>query len=247
MAARSVANLILLGRIVLLLAIDVSHAAFHHASGGISIKRSHCAKSSRRRSTNVIPSLFMESAHSCPNETTKTIYNLPDSGWKSNKWNWGSACGTGHDCAVICRRRWSDASDRRGLVNALLSPVEFKASHPNSEVPFEEVKLILGLAWQHGRWDGNDGGPGGYAAVLDTMAGARKYENDDEVISALNFIEDVSERFSLICKNAEKLKRMKAIANDIKGKHAMMEEVFMDRRICAGLILDAMSFVENGL
>ncbi|MBV5346485.1 MAG: hypothetical protein JZU63_13750, partial [Rhodoferax sp.] len=101
----------------------------------------------------------------------------------------------------------------------------FKAMHPPfREVSFEEVKLILALAWQSGRWDGRDGGLGlGYGAVLETMAGARRYENEDEVISALNFIEDV------------------------RGKHAEKEEVFMDRRKCAGMVLDAMNFVEKGL
>ena len=197
----------------------------------------------RRRST----SLLMDIAHSCPNETTKQIYNIPDSGWKSKKWKWGSAQGTGHDCAAICRRRYDDMSDRKQLVDALLSPVEFKACHPNSEVSFEEVKLILGLAWQRGRWDGSDGGPGGYSSVLETMANARRYENDDEVISALNFIDDVSEKFSCISKNNEKLNRMKSIANDVRGKHARKEEIFMDRRICAGLVLEALNFVENGL
>jgi len=191
----------------------------------------------------------METAHTCPNETSKQLYNIPDSGWKSKKWSWGYARGTGHDCAAICRRRWDDESDRRGLVESLLSPAEFKAMHPHfGEVSFEEVKLILGLAWQSGRRDGRDGGPGvGYGAVLETMAGAHRYENEDEVISALNFIEDVSGRFSSICKNEEKLKRMKAIANDVRGKHAEKEEVFMDRRKCAGMVLDAMNFVENGL
>jgi hypothetical protein len=190
----------------------------------------------------------MEASNTCPNETSKQLYNIPDSGWQSKKWNWGSAHGTGHDCAAICRRRWNDESDRRELVRSLLYPAEFKALHPHSEVSFEEVKLILALAWQRGRWDGTDGGPvEGYGAVLEAMADARRYENEDEVISALMFIEDVSGRFSSICKNAEKLKRMKAIANDVKGKHAEKEDVFMARRTCAGMVLDAMNFVENGL
>merc|ERR1719282_1135055 len=114
----------------------------------------------------------MASYYTCPNETTKTIYGIEGSGWKSPDWNWGSARGTGHDCAAICRRRWSDPADRRKLVDSLLDPVEFKASRPESEVPFEEIKLILGLAWQRGRWDGSDGGPGGYGTVLEIMAEA---------------------------------------------------------------------------
>jgi hypothetical protein len=189
----------------------------------------------------------MEISHTCPNETSKQIYNIPDSGWQSKKWNWGSAHGTGHDCAAICRRRWDEKSDRRELVQSLLSPVEYKATHPHGEISFEEVKLILGLVWQRGRWDGTDGGPvEGYGAVLEAMAGARRYENEDEVISALMFIEDVSGRFASICRDAERLKRMKAIANDVKGKHAEKEDIFKARRICAGMVLDAMNFVEGG-
>lgn len=86
----------------------------------------------------------------------------------------------------------------------------------------------------------------GYGAVLEAMAGARRYENEDEVISALMFIEDVSGRFASICRDAERLKRMKAIANDVKGKHAEKEDIFKARRICAGMVLDAMNFVEGG-
>ena len=133
-------------------------------------------------------------------------------------------------------------------MESLLNPVEYKSTHPSSEVSFEEVKLILGLAWQNGRWDGSDGGPGGYSHVLSTMAAAHRYENEDEVLSALNFIEDVSKRFHSICRNEDELNRMKCIAIDVREKHdASMEEVFMVRRICAGMVLDAMGFVENGL
>eukprot|EP00584_Thalassiosira_punctigera_P006334 CAMPEP_0172529380 /NCGR_PEP_ID=MMETSP1067-20121228/3477_1 /TAXON_ID=265564 ORGANISM="Thalassiosira punctigera, Strain Tpunct2005C2" /NCGR_SAMPLE_ID=MMETSP1067 /ASSEMBLY_ACC=CAM_ASM_000444 /LENGTH=227 /DNA_ID=CAMNT_0013313421 /DNA_START=39 /DNA_END=722 /DNA_ORIENTATION=- len=201
---------------------------------------------SRKASISSNCHLFM-ATYSSPNETTKQIYSIHGSGWKSSTWNWGYAQGTGHDCAAICRRRWDDRDERRKLVQSLLSPVEFKASHPESEVPFEEVKLILGLAWQQGRWDGSDGGPGGYGAVLSTMADARRYEKEDEVISALNFIEDISAQFETISRNAGESKRMKAVANDVRGKHAGKEEIFMARRTCAGMVLDAMNFVDNGL
>lgn len=194
------------------------------------------------------PQRMSMTSHTLPNETTKQLYNVKGSGWSSPNWNWGSAAGTGHDCAAICRRRWGDQSDRRKLVESLLHPAEFKASRPESEVPFEEVKLVLGLAWQRGRWDGSDGGPGGYAEVLNKMASAHRYENDDEVISALNFIEDVSAKFQTIGRG-ENLARMKGIAAEIKGRdrHQSKEEIFMERRMCAGMILDAMNFVENGL
>ena len=192
--------------------------------------------------------------YECPNETTKEIYSIPNSGWSSKQWNWGSAIGTGHDAAMIARKLYATKSDRQKLIKSLLNPVEYKSTHPSSfnsspEVSFEEVKLILGLAWQNGRWDGSDGGPEeGYSHVLSTMAAAHRYENDDEVLSALNFIEDVSKRFHTISRNEDELNRMKCIAIDVREKHdASMEEVFMVRRICAGMVLDAMGFVENGL
>lgn len=184
--------------------------------------------------------------YSCPNETTKEIYGVPNSGWKSPQWNWGSARGTGHDCAMICRRTWSDRADREKLVQSLLDPVKYKGTHPETEASFEEIKLILGLAWQNGRWDGSDGGPGGYGEVLNAMANASRYENEDEVLSALNFIEDVSGKFDKIAQTTEERKRMKAIANDVKGHHARKEEVFMMRRECAGMVLDAMNWVASG-
>mmetsp|Transcript_4213 Transcript_4213/g.7484 ORF Transcript_4213/g.7484 Transcript_4213/m.7484 type:complete len:233 (-) Transcript_4213:166-864(-) len=207
----------------------------------------HSLTSRTTRTSNTSNSNLSMTTYSSPNETTKQIYSINDSGWKSPKWNWGSAQGTGHDCAAICRRRWDDRSDRHEMVQSLLTPAEFKATRPESEVPFEEIKLILGLAWQRGRWDGSDGGPDGYSAVLSTLADARRYESEDEVISALNFIEDVSARFNTISRNAEELKRMKAIANDVRGKHAGKEEIFMARRTCAGMVLDATNFADNGL
>eukprot|EP00984_Skeletonema_dohrnii_P029991 scaffold21033_cov71-Skeletonema_dohrnii-CCMP3373.AAC.1 len=125
-------------------------SAFHFPSSLLTTSRKICR---HRLQMTYYPS---------PTETEKEIYNIPNSGWKSKQWNWGSASGTGHDAAMICRRRWDSREERQKLVQSLLDPVEFKASYPDSEVPFEEVKLVLGLAWQRGRWDGSDGGPGGY-------------------------------------------------------------------------------------
>lgn len=178
-----------------------------------------------------------------PSETAKQLYGVQGSGWASPEWNWGYAQGTGHDCAAICRERWSDRASRRDLVRSLLSPAE---SRPEGEVPFAEVTLVLGLAWQNGRWDGSDGGAGGYPFVLRTMAEARRYEDDDEVVSALRFIEDVSARFNTISRDAEELSRMRTIASGIKGTEVAVKDVFLARRTCAGMVLDAMGFVENG-
>ncbi|KAL7554004.1 hypothetical protein ACHAWF_017360 [Thalassiosira exigua] len=232
--------------LLLLMSLVIGGDAFHSPSFRKFLASSSNAKSSNENSPEA-RRLFMTISHPYPNETSERLYDVPNSGWKSPEWNWGSARGTGHDCAAICRRRWGDRSDRRKLVRSLLSPAEFKAERPDSEVPFEEVKLILGLAWQRGRWDGSDGGPGGYGSVLATMAEGRRYEQEDEVISALNFVEDVSERFATISRNADELKRMKCLASEMRGKHAGKEEVFMARRTCAGMVLDAMNFVDNGL
>ena len=195
-----------------------------------------------RRATSGAPKSIVRMAAS-QTETTKQIYGVRGSGWRSQQWNWGYAQGTGHDCAAICRERWSARDARRDLVQSLLSP----ATSRGSEVPFAEVTLVLGLAWQNGRWDGSDGGPEGYPAVLRTLVEARRYEEDDEVLSARHFIEDVNARFETISRDAEELARMRAIASDVLGKDASTEEVFSARRSVAGMVLDAMGFVEKGL
>ena len=254
-------SFLLVSLFVLLLTLVVegaaTQAAFHFPS--LTSSR-HISKTPCKR--NSMSSLFghqkfdhrnphPNTVYECPNETTKEIYSIPNSGWSSKQWNWGNAIGTGHDAAMICRKLYATKSDRQKLIKSLLNPVEYKSTHPSDsspEVSFEEVKLILGLAWQNGRWDGSDGGPEGYSHVLSTMAAAHRYENDDEVLSALNFIEDVSKRFHTISRNEDELNRMKCIAIDVREKHdASVEEVFMVRRICAGMVLDAMGFVENGL
>lgn len=229
--------------ILLSLAIQETHS-FHSPT-------SHTTKQSKPNTKTTTPNprkgarpLSMTTTrHPLPNETDREIYGIPNSGWKSPQWNWGSARGTGHDCAAICRSRWALPSDRAGLVRALLDPAAFRSARPAAETPFEEVKLILGLSWQGG------GGGGGYSRVLEAMAGARRYEMEDEVLSALNFIEDVSGRFDEVCESEEELGRMRAVANDVRGKHDIRRggDVFMDRRMCAGMVLDAMDWVENGL
>ena len=48
--------------------------------------------------------------------------------------------------------------------------------------------------------------------MLQTMADARRYENENEILSALHFIEDVSAKYQSISRNAEELHKMKEIA-----------------------------------
>ena len=153
--------------------------------------------------------------------------------------------GTGHDCAAICRRRWTDKDDRKKLVNALLNPEGYHSNHRDHEVSFEEVKLILGLLWQRA------GRSHSYNQVLDNMIDAKRYEiEDNEVLSALNFISDVRDAFPAVAMHKVDKDHMNAVAGEILVYHHHVvdrEEVFRIRRICAGMVLEAMGFIENGI
>jgi hypothetical protein len=157
----------------------------------------------------------------------KEIYGIPRSGWTSSAWNWGSAVGTGHDCAAICRRQFESRQSRASLVADLS-----KGKGP----PFEEVKLVLALAWQRGRWDGSDGGVGGYGEVLNAMAQARRYEVGDECDRLL--VQDMKERYHLLDPtDVDKEAMLSLDGKDVDGA----------RRRCSGLVLKSMGFIENGL
>jgi len=178
----------------------------------------------------------------------KEIYNIPGSGWKGKAWNWGYGQGTGHDCALICRKRWASRADRKKLVDTLLNPksvegsVDVDAANALRDPPFEEVKLILGLAWQNGRWNGSDGGVGGYGDVLATMADARKYETDDEEVNSRLLTKDMMNRFHLISsKDSSAMEEMNQIESMCGS------DVDMMRRKCSALVLSEMGFVETGL
>jgi hypothetical protein len=163
---------------------------------------------------------------------SKTIYGIPNSGWASPAWNWGYAAGTGHDCASICRQNYSTKQSRETLVQNLIS------AEPEPQI-FEEVKLVLGLAFQSGRWDGSDGGRGGYGDVLSLMAAAERYELGSEEQCASNFIQDLEARFHLL----------KPAEDDQSLMDQLLDDPNVDaaRRRCSGLVLKAMGFIENGL
>ncbi|KAL7509751.1 hypothetical protein ACHAXN_008923 [Cyclotella atomus] len=178
------------------------------------------------------------------NETKRQLYNIKNSSWKSNEWNWGYARGTGHDCASICRRRWSDKADRKKLVDALLNPEAYHSKHKSYEVPFEEVKLILGLLWQRA------GRSHAFNEVLENMVDAKRYELDDEVLSALNFVTDVRDAFPDVALKKSHVDQMNAVAGEILHYHDHMVdrvEAFRIRRVCAGMVLEDMGFIENGI
>jgi len=161
----------------------------------------------------------------------KTIYGIPNSGWASPKWNWGSAFGTGHDCAMICRNQYNTPAKREKLVDTLI-----KADPKDSEsLDFEEVKLVLALAWQKARRYGLES----YGQILDEMAKAERYEIGDEEECSRLFVQDMQKRFMWL--NAE-----------VDDKIAMStlwyetSDYDVGRRRCSGLVLKAMGFIEDG-
>ena len=166
----------------------------------------------------------------------KTIYGVPNSGWTAPEWNWGYAVGTGHDCAAICRQTYRTRKSRAKLVDNLI----FTTNEPQN---FEEVKLVLALAWQRGRWDGSDGGRGGYGQVLELMAAAERYEIGNQDECSLKFIQDMQDRFQLLKPNPEDQSAMDNLFDNEDGT----EDIDASRRRCSGLVLKAMGFIENGL
>jgi hypothetical protein len=171
--------------------------------------------------------------------SAKTIYDVPNSGWASPQWNWGSASGTGHDCAAICRKRYRTRQSRSSLVKDL---VDAPSVPPRDRKPpnFEEIKLVLALAWQQGRWDGSDGGRGGYGEVLAAMADADRYEIGGEEECSLRLTEDMQARFHLLNPDAEELETMQTLFDDLET------DTDAARRRCSALVLEAMGFIENG-
>ena len=169
--------------------------------------------------------------------TQGEIYGIRNSGWTSPQWNWGYGVGTGHDCAAICRRKYQSTQARKDLVEGLLNP---PADDPAARQPtnFEEVKLVLALTWQNGRWSGRDGGPGGYGEVLELMAAAKRYETGSPEECARALVSDMAARFHTLDPDPDQISLMEAISKE--------EDVDISRRRCSGLVLEAMGFIETG-
>ena len=156
---------------------------------------------------------------------------------------------------MVCRNKYNSPKERLDLIQSLYNPqtisnnadgdgdgddsIEVKDS--KRDPPFEEVKLILGLAWQRGRWDGSDGGAGGYSQVLATMAQAERYETDDEELNSKLLVKDMMDRFHLICSDGESLETMQQLETQCKN------DIDLLRRKCSALVLSEMGFIENGL
>jgi hypothetical protein len=189
-----------------------------------------------------------------PRTNEACLYGVPQSGWQSPVWNWGSAVGTGHDCAKICRQKYSSRKERHVLVHQLRSA---QGTGDDIPVDFEEVKLILALAWQRGRWDGTDGGKGGYSEVLQYLVAANRYEasdgSDSDMTWSRLWIDDIQKRFHLLQPTPEQVKSMQNIVESVNlcsNSDAISSyddpAIYRARRQCSGLVLEAMGFIENG-
>lgn len=165
--------------------------------------------------------------------SSKEMYGIKQSGWTSDTWRWGYGQGTGHDCAMISRKIYATPPLRAALVKSLIGATL-------EEPPFEEVKLVLALAWQNGRWDGTDGGPGGYTDVLATMADARRYEIGTDEDCSRQLVQDMQERFHLLEPTEDALNKMQRLWEDLPAK---LEPFDAARRRCSGLVLDSMGWV----
>jgi hypothetical protein len=156
---------------------------------------------------------------------SKALFGVPNSGWASPKWNWGYAQGTGHDCAKICRQQYGSIPKRKDLVKTLMDG--------SCEQDFEEVKLVLALAWQSQRR---------YTDVLEKMAQAKRYEVGDEDECSTRLVQDMQERFTLLQPSEEDMNMMKTVTKELDANN-----VKLARQRCAGLVLNAMGFIERGL
>jgi hypothetical protein len=170
--------------------------------------------------------------------SASVLYGVPGSGWTSPTWNWGYAVGTGHDCARICRNKFQSRSSRTQLVRDLLNPANGEDAAAQA-TDLEELKLVLALAWQRGRWDGSDGGPGGYGEVLSHMAEAVRYELGSAVECRRRLLGDMQSRFAT-------LQPSEAAVQQVASLSPSDEDVDSSLRVCSGLVLQAMGFVERG-
>jgi len=175
--------------------------------------------------------------------TNKGIYGIPGASWTSPTWNWGYAQGTGHDCAGICRGKYSSIEDRQALVDNLLK-IDI-GDEPFVDV--EELKLILGLAFQSGRWDGSDGGIGGYGSVLSMIAEAKRYEDESQTVSHGRLMMDLADRFPKVLDWSRPTEGVRKTLEESMQSCIRIPDVTVGLQRCCGLVFLAMGFVQKGL
>jgi len=172
---------------------------------------------------------------------------------------------------VLCRRQYRTPESRRDLIANLVMTKEAirggttttADNAQRSPANFEEVKLILALAWQKGLHNGHGGGGGGelrpYGEILDAMVQAERYENkavagsgpgrddddddddDDDKDNSLLLVQDMQKRYFFLTPEVDDKIRMNLLLYD--GD----EDWDWIRRRCSGLVLRALDFEENGL
>jgi hypothetical protein len=154
----------------------------------------------------------------------QSLYGIPNSSWASSEWNWGYASGTAHDCAKICRRKYSSVQSRQQLLNSLM-----ERSCPCT---YEEIKLILALQCQRQRQLGD---------VIQNMVQATRYEsNDDDVRGSQQLALDLQERFSKLQPNSEDMQQMIALSMEQKNREDTLQP-------CIALVLKSLNFIEIGM
>ena len=85
-----------------------------------------------------------------------------------------------------------------------------------------------------------------YGDVLAEMADAHRYETDGtEENRMMNFVEDMRHRFGLLNPSEEDAEMMKTL--DGCNGDAAIDELDAARRICSGLVLKNVGFIDNGL
>uniref|UniRef100_A0A7S0FP45 Uncharacterized protein n=1 Tax=Minutocellus polymorphus TaxID=265543 RepID=A0A7S0FP45_9STRA len=177
-------------------------------------------------------------ANSCNNAQSGDIFGI-EASWSSPDWNWGSPFGLGHDCALRCRQTFATEEQRRELVNSLV--------HADTDTQilsnFEDVKLVLALAWQRARKFDPD--LESFGQVLDAMADLR-YENGNDGEENMDgdrlLVQDLQKRYMWLKPEVDDKIQMNMLLYDHHD-----DDFDIVRRKAAGLVLKSMDFAVEGL
>jgi len=196
---------------------------------------------------------FLSLSFSLPSPSpSKEVYGIPGSGWSSPEWKWGSATGTAHDCAKICRQQYATPEARAELIQCLLLSNEdmninldaaddsISSNKKRTPENFEEVKLVLALAWQKARKKCY-GGLETYGELLDEMAKGQRYEEGTEEFCSMLLVQHMQKRFFWLYPDVQDKISMNILLYDCDDDFDWI------RRRCSGLVLKAMEFEEIGL
>jgi len=201
----------------------------------------------------------------------KEIFGVKGSDWSSPDWKWGSAMGTAHECASVCRALYSTEESRAKLIDDLIldedeimmssTDPERRREQQQQRVPinFEEVKFILALVFQKARKKCY-GGLESYGEVLDEIVKAKRYEprlpedeDDDVTDDAAFYNEEFGPYLPTMLLVQDIQKRYFWLQPEVQDKIQMNMLLYDSesdydwvRRKCAGLTLKAIEFEEMG-